>query len=197
MPRILLACVIVLVGSGCFFDADYGTGTLRCSDGRCPADRPVCHEGTCVVTPPDAAVDADLDAPDARVPAFTCGDPAQLAATGGTVTGMTAASAESTSPSTYMSSMCGGFVNNGPDHVYRIELPAAGQLEVAITGTLKAYVLGTCLPAPNTAACVGNLRARDSVPIMVSVSAGTSYIVVDEENGIATGAAYTLTVTPL
>jgi len=195
MPRILLPCALVLLASGCFFEADYA-GPVRCgADQRCPTDRPICHQSLCVASLPDDALTPDVPA-DARMPAFTCGDPGRLPATGGMVMGTTAASAETTNPSTYMSSSCGGFVNNGPDHVYRIDDLQAGQLEVEIIGTLKAYVLDTCLPAPNTPVCKGTVRATDSVPIMVSVSAGTAYIVVDEEDPTATGAAYTLTITP-
>lgn len=195
MPRILLPCALVLAASGCFFEADYA-GPVRCgADDRCPSDRPICHQAMCVASLPIDAPPPDVPG-DARIPAFTCGDPGRLPATGGTVMGTTAASAETTTPSTYMSSSCGGLVNNGPDHVYRIDDLSAGQLRVEIAGTLNAYVLDTCLPAPSTPVCKGNVRATDSVPIMVSVSAGTAFIVVDEDSAAGTGAAYTLTVTP-
>jgi hypothetical protein len=191
MPRIVLACVPFLVGA-CLFKANYEGGDLACSDGRCPAGL-ACHaDGRCG-PPIDAAARDATDASDAsidaRVEALTCADPGIIAGTGGMKTGTTAGR------TSRMSASCGGFVNNGPDAVHRITLPAGTMVTVAITGTLKAYVIAGCVEQPSTPVCYGNARATSSVPLTISPAAGDSFIVVDEENPGASGAAYTLTVT--
>jgi hypothetical protein len=88
--------------------------------------------------------------------------------------------------------MCDGFVMNGREAVYRIDLVAGDQLLVAITGARKAYVIAQCvMPAP---ACLGNTLATDGNPISVSPAAGPSFVVVDDENPAADG-LYELTLT--
>ncbi|MBA3395229.1 MAG: hypothetical protein H0T89_21455 [Deltaproteobacteria bacterium] len=189
MPRFLLVCVLVLVGSGCFFDADY-RGQIRCgTDERCPVDRPHCYDSVCHAQPLDAAVDGEgLDA-DARPAALNCADPGMFPATGGTASGTTVGQSYKVSAS------CGGFVMNGTDAIYRIELPAGKQLVVSIDdGARKAYVLGTCPLPTATPICLGNMRATLGNPIAVNPAAGASFIVVDDENATASG-PYRLRVT--
>jgi hypothetical protein len=180
MPRLLL-CALAFSG-GCFFEADYRGGTLQCSDGRCPSGL-TCVAGTCRAdVPDDAGVDAAVDAPEA---ALTCADPGVIAGSG-TVAGTTVGR-----PSN-LAAMCGGFVMNGREAVYRIDLVAGDQLLVAITGARKAYVIAACVTPPP--ACLGNLRAVDGNPISVMPAAGPSFVVVDDENPAAEG-TYSLTLT--
>lgn len=188
MPRIALLW-LALVG-GCFFDASY-SGTIRCGDGRCPSGL-ICHEpsATCVTTIPD---DVLPDVPDAPPAALTCADPGLFAATGGTVTGTT------TGGTSKMSSTCGGFINNGADRVYRIEMDGTKQLRVSIDeGARKAYVIAACVESPNTPACLGNDRASLGDPIVVTPAAGPAYVVVDDEvAGVGGAGPYRLTLTPI
>lgn len=172
--------LVVFVGlAGCLFDADYRGGTYTCSDDRCPSGL-TCVAGMCVVP---GEVDAAIDAP---APALTCADPGVIASPGGTAMGSTDGK-----PMT-LSSMCGGFIMNGREAVYRIELVAGDSLLVAIAGSRKAYVIAQCVtPAP---ACLGNTLATDGNPISVTPAAGPSFVIVDDENPANAG-AYTLTLT--
>lgn len=175
---------IALLG-GCFFEADY-RGTYSCTDGRCPSGL-TCVANSCVAeVPADAPTDSPPDvAPDTRMPAFTCADPGVLAS-GDTPTG------DTTGKPTQLSSLCGGFVMNGREAVYRIAITAGQDLLVSITGARKAYVIGACVvPAP---ACLGNTLAVDGNPISVTPAAGDAFVIVDDENPANAG-AYTLTVT--
>ena len=184
MPRIALPW-LALVGA-CSFDASY-TGMIRCSDGRCPSGL-VCHLETCVtMIPDDIAPDIQVDAPPA---ALTCADPGPFADTGGVTSGTTVGA------SSKMSSSCGGFVMNGPDRVYRIMMDGTEQLRVSITGLRKAYVLASCVEAPSTPVCVGNARATEGNPLLVTPPAGAVYVVVDDENAAA-ASSYQLTLTPV
>ena len=186
MPR--LAFLIVFVG-GCFFEAGYSGGTVRCSDGRCPSGL-VCHLEACVTSIPiDMAPDTSFDAPPA---ALTCADPGPFPSS----PGMYTTSGTTTGATSKMSSLCGGVVNNGPDRVYRITMDGTKQLRVSIDGLRKAYVIAACVESPNTPACLGNTRATMSNPIVVTPAAGPSYVVVDDENAAAQG-TYTLTLTVL
>lgn len=184
MPRIALSW-LVLVG-GCSFDATY-SGTIRCSDGRCPSGL-VCHQETCVtMIPDDIAPDIQIDAPPA---ALTCADPGLFAATGGTVTGTT------TGGTSKMSSLCDGLVMNGADRVYRIEMDGTQQLRVSITNMREAYVIADCVPAPNTPACLGNAYASEGNPLLVTPAAGEVFVIVDDINAGSVG-DYQLTLTPI
>jgi hypothetical protein len=184
MPRL-----VILIGflGGCFFDAGYSGGTVKCSDGRCPSGL-VCHLETCVTSIPiDMAHDVAIDAPPA---ALTCASPGPFAGTG-TTSGTTVGATSK------MSSACGGFVMNGPDRVYVIPMDGTQQLQVAITGARKAYVLASpCVESPNTPACLGGTRAIANNPIVVTPPAGNAYVVVDDENAAASS-TYTLTLTVL
>jgi hypothetical protein len=181
MPR-LLVCAIAFVG-GCFFEADYRGGSYACPDGRCPSGL-TCVANACVAAAPD---DAAIDTPDAREPALTCADPGVIASAGGTASGTT------TARPAQLSSMCDGFVMNGREAVYRIDLAAGDQLLVTITSSArKAYVIAQCVtPAP---ACLGNTLATDGNPISVTPAAGPSFVIVDDENPAADG-LYELTLT--
>ena len=184
MPRLAFLIVFVV---GCFFEAGYTGGTVRCSDGRCPSGL-VCHLGTCVTSIPiDMAPDIMIDAPPA---ALTCADPGPFNPTGGTTSGTTVGATSK------MSSSCGGFVNNGPDRVYRISMDGTKQLRVSIDGLRKAYVLSTCIESPNTTPCIGNVRASVGSPILVTPPMGPTYVIVDDENAAA-ASSYTLTLTVL
>src|SRR5688572_21846078 len=110
MPR--LAILIGFLG-GCFFDAGYSGGTVKCSDGRCPSGL-VCHLETCVTSIPiDMGHDIAIDAPPA---ALNCASPGPFPTTGGMAAGTTVGATSK------MSSACGGFVMNGPDRVYAIPM---------------------------------------------------------------------------
>ncbi len=185
----------VFVGA-CFFDADYGAGGFKCSDGRCPSGL-VCDMDTnrCVTHldgGPGDAMDAS-DAPpdvaiDAMPAALTCVDPGIIAMTGGSASGTTVGRTSTISAS------CNGSVMNGNDAVYRITAAAGDMYLVGITG-VKAYVIMPCSLSPATPACIGNTAASPGNPISVTATAaGQYFIVVDHENP-ATSAAYTLTVT--
>lgn len=168
------------------FKADYDGGSYRCDKGPCPSGL-LCHDGMCVTSLPDDApmIDAPpIDAPDARIPAFTCDDPGVLPAMGGIVSGSTLGKFSRIAAS------CGGFVMNGADDVYSIDVPANTQLRVIIEDGREAYVLTMCNANPGT--CVENKRAYTSNPILVTVS-GTAYVVVDGAAAVP-GGDYTLTV---
>jgi hypothetical protein len=133
--------------------------------------------------PPDMAIDAP---PEGLPAALNCADPGVFAATGGTFTGTTVGATSK------MSSTCGGFVNNGPDRVYRIQMNGTNMLRVNIdTGMRKAYVIASCQESPSTPACLGNVRASMGSPIVVTPAAGPAFVVVDDENAAASG-TYTL-----
>jgi len=190
MPRPVV-CTVVFVGLvglvglvGCSFEADYRGGSYTCNDGRCPAGL-TCVAGACV-DPGVGDAGFDADAIDARIPALTCADPGLVVSPGGSVMGTT------TNHPMNLSSMCGGFVMNGREAVYQIDLAAGDTLLVSITGARKAYVLAQCVtPAPS---CLGNALATDGNPLSVTPAAGPSFVVVDDENPSADG-PYTLTLT--
>lgn len=168
--------------SGCFFEADY-RGTYSCTDDNCPSGL-TCVDNSCVASVP---VDAPADSPppDTRMPALTCADPGVLAS-GDTATG------DTTGKPMQLASMCGGFVMNGREAVYKIAIAAGQDLLVSITGTRKAYVIAACsVPAP---ACLGNALAVDGNPLSVTPATGDAFVVVDDENPANAG-PYTLTLT--
>ena len=189
MPWNLALCVLVLTG-GCLFSADYSNGQFRCTDDKCP-DGLVCTNQRCIKP---SAIDAPAgDAPidmmiDGRVPAFTCADPGVVLPPGGTETGTTAGR------SSTISAMCGGFVMNGADAVYRVTAAAGDMYLIGITG-VRAYVIAPCSASPATPTCLGNAFASAGNPIAITAAfAGHHFIVVDHETPATTG-AYTLTVT--
>jgi hypothetical protein len=183
MTDVRFAFAMILLG-GCFFEADY-RGTYSCTDGQCPSGL-VCVSNMCVTEAPADASDAPVDVPpDTRMPALTCADPGVLAS-GVAQTG------DTTGKPMSLSSMCGGFVMNGHEAVYKIAVTAGDSLLVAITGARKAYVIATCTtPAP---ACLGNDFATDGDPISVTPATGDAFVIVDDENPANAG-TYGLTVT--
>jgi hypothetical protein len=192
MPRFLFPLTIFL--GACSFDGRYPDGVPCGSDNKCPSGK-TCFEGACLsMIPVDMAPD-EMVPPDMKVPDFTCADAGIVAVTGGTVMGTTVGG------SSRMSSSCGGFVNNGFDHVYRIEMTGTNMLRVSIdAGARKAYVLtmSSCVPAPSTPVCIGSARASMGNPLTVSPLMGTAWVVVDDETAGAGGAGtYTMTLTVL
>ena len=196
MHRFAALGIVVVGSTGCFFDADYGTGSYKCSDGRCPSGL-VCNTDTnrCV-TQLDGGLEDVMDAPDAPTdvpidtmpPALTCVDPGVISMTGGTASGTTVGRAST------ISAICNGSVMNGNDAVYRISAAAGDMFLVSITG-VKAYAIAPCAASPAMPTCIGNTAAAPSNPISFTApTAGPYFIVVDHENP-ATSAAYTLTVT--
>lgn len=188
MPWKPALCALVL--AGCVFDADYGR-TYRCTDGRCPSGQ-VCQMSTqtCVSgVPGDGPTDAPPDGIDARMPALTCVDPGVVAMTGGSASGTTVGR------TSLMTAMCGGYVMNGLDAVYRVTAPvAATSYLIEVTG-VRAYVIAPCSPSPATPACLGNMFASQGNPIQITTAfAGAHYVVVDHETP-GVGGSYTLTVT--
>lgn len=186
MPRILVA-VLALSGGGCVFDAKYTEG-VPCGEGEsCPSGL-TCHLGACVAMIP-IDMPPDEPPPEGLPAALTCADPGVFADTGGTVTATTAGATSK------MSSLCNGLVHNGPDRVYRIMMTGQ-QLRVTITGLRKAYVIASCVESPNTPACLGNVRATEGNPIVVTPAVGPAFVVVDDETAAAQG-SYTLQLTVL
>jgi hypothetical protein len=175
MPRFLVA-VLAVSSSGCFFDAKYREG-VPCGDGMsCPSGL-TCHEAKCVSMIPIDMSGAEMP-PEGPPPSLTCADPGVFPATGGSDSGTTAGTTSK------MSSTCGGFVNNGPDRVYKITMNGTNMLRVHIdAGDRKAYVLAgpNCIVSPSTPACIGGVRAQIGNPITLQPAAGDVFIVVDDE----------------
>ncbi|HEY4176346.1 MAG TPA: hypothetical protein VGM90_05925 [Kofleriaceae bacterium] len=198
MPRNLKfgSLILAVAGTGCFFDANYGNGGFQCSNGACPSGL-VCDTAAnkCVATLVDAALDVPSDTsvdamPDGEVShALTCADPGPIASTGGTASGTTAGRGFT------IYGMCGGFVMNGADAVYKLpSVAASSQYLVSITGR-KAYVIAPCVTTPSTTPCIGNVYASAGNPIQVMApTAGDYYVIVDDITPSDTG-AYTVTVT--
>ena len=179
MPRGL----VLLLGA-CSFDATYAGGKYTCSDGMCPSGY-TCNAAHLCEIPgmPDARM------PDAPPAALTCADPGPFPATGGMTAGTTAGRSNT------VSAMCGGLVMNGPDAIYRIDLPAAKQLTISITASYaaNAYVLAPCTLAPATPTCETDMSAAPAAPLVVNATAGVHFIIVDNPNPALSG-TYTLTV---
>jgi hypothetical protein len=192
MPRIGARWWLAFVLGGCMFDASYQSGQTTCSDGRCPAGL-VCSAARVCVTPgQDASTGSDASlGSDAHVALLTCGDPGVLAS--GVATSGTTIDRSNT-----LDSLCAGAIMNGPDAVYAIAITASQSLQVSLAGSaaLSAYVLASCVVAPNTPACAGNMAAAaGGSPITASpAAAGTYYVIVDSALAAGSG-AYTLTVT--
>lgn len=188
MPRIplLVAAICAAALAGCFFSADYGSGNFTCTDNVCPADFE-CIAGHCQRIRHDAGPPIDMMI-DARLPALTCADPGAIPATGGMADGTTVGRSNT------VASACGGFVFNGKDAIYKIDLTAGKMLHVDVKGGRKAYVIAACIVSPNTPACIGNTVALPGSPITVTPAAGPSFIIVDDENP-ANASAYMLDVT--
>jgi hypothetical protein len=189
MPWIVVACAWLL--GACFFDADYGSGRVKCSDGKCPSGLS-CESGTCVARRQDAATDGVDDAAiDARVAALTCADAGVLMSSGDSATGTTAGR------SSTISAMCGGFVMNGADAVYRISTAASDQLLVSISGSFaaSAYVIAPCSVSPATPACLTNTAATAGNPVAVTTATAGAYFVIVDATNAAQAGDYTLTVT--
>jgi len=190
MPWNFALCVLVLSGA-CVFNADYGSGPYRCTDGKCPSGL-VCSADQRCIAP--GAIDAPTgDVPgdmmiDARMAALTCVDPGLIPVAGSTEMGTTVGRSSTVSAS------CAGFVMNGADAVYRVSATAGDHYLIGITG-VKAYAIAPCSAAPATPTCLGNTLATPGNPIQITAAfTGQHFIVVDHENP-ATSAAYTLTVT--
>jgi len=179
MPRFALALTLL---AGCFFDADYHAAHVTCSDGKCPSGFS-CSAAKVCMAPGDGGIDGH-DAPDARPPALTCADPGLAT---GTEMGTTMGRANT------VSSLCGGIVYNAPDAVYRIDGP--GQVTISIAGSfaVAAYVIAPCTLAPQTPSCETNTAAQPASPLVLTLTAGTHYVVVDGVNAGLSG-TYTLTV---
>jgi hypothetical protein len=184
MPRILVLWATL---AGCGFDASYGGGHFKCSDGQCPSGL-TCVADLCVA-PVDAGLDATDAAIDARLAALTCADPGLFPAAGGTAQGSTAGVS-------MISATCGGVVMNGPDTVYRVDTTAGEHVGVTIGGAtypVNAYVISPCTTTPGTPLCVGNVFAAAGTPISVIVGAGPQFVIVDGISPAQSG-VYTLTV---
>lgn len=175
MRALVLVCL-----TGCFFNADYGSGHYTCTDNICPSGL-VCVQNECVTERKDAAIDTTLVV-DAPPGAATCSDPQLFPPTGGMTAGTTTGRANN------VASMCAGSIQNGLDAVYKIEA-TTGPILVTVTGSfaVTAYALTTCVPA--TTMCVSNTTAVPGNPL--SVPAGTYWIVVDSANAGMSG-DYTL-----
>jgi hypothetical protein len=194
LRRLVTICVTAVgPAAGCSFDADYSGGHFTCSDGVCPSGFS-CVASVCVEPRNDAATDTTTDTMimiDAPMAAMTCVQPGVFGATGGSMMGSTA------SRSSTISAMCGGFVMNGPDAVYQIDLAVGKQLLVTVAGSfaVSAYVIAPCSASPATPTCLTNMAATPGNPISVTASfAGAHFVIVDAQNAAASG-TYTLSLT--
>ncbi len=186
MPWFVVVVCAFLVGA-CSFDGDYAGGHYTCSDDVCPSGL-VCVAGECVSERKDAALDTSMI--DARLAALTCADPGLFATAGGTFAGSTA------SRSSTISAMCGGFVMNGADAVYRVDAASGDVLHVSVSGSfaVSAYVIAPCSVSPATPTCLTNTAATPGNPINVTTTfAGQHFVIVDATNAAASG-DYTLTL---
>jgi len=159
---------------------------VTCREGPCPEGL-ACVDNVCVV-PVDAAADGNdaNDAMDGPAPSLTCADPGTIAL-GDTVSGNTSDAMN------LVSAMCGGFVTNGRDDVYKLDVPVATQITLKVVmGTRKAFVIGPCVQFPSS--CLGNARAVMGAPISVTTAVRPSFIVVDEDAGTDTGDTYQIQV---
>lgn len=141
----------------------------------------------CVV-PVDAAADGmdGKDAMDGPGPSLTCADP-------GTITLGDSPSGNTSDAMSLVSANCGGFVTNGRDDVYKLDVAIGTQLTLKVlSGTRKAYVISACVPFPSS--CLGNARAVMGAPINVTTATRPSFIVVDDDAGTDTGGSYQIQV---
>src|SRR5262249_16424652 len=147
---------------------DYPSGSVTCREGPCPEGL-ACVDNVCVV-PIDAAPDG-TDATDAREPSLTCVDP-------GTLSLHMPVSDSTTGRMNLITAACGGFVNNGLDAVYKVDVPSGTQITLDIQqGSRKAYVLSLCQQSPQTPNCIGNTRAVLGAPISVTTTTTPSFVV--------------------
>lgn len=187
MPWILAVVIANVLWVGCSFDARYSEGVPCGENESCPSGL-TCHLGACVSMIP-IDMEPDMQPPEGLPAALTCADPGVIPATGGMAIGTTAGAISK------MSSLCAGLVQNGPDRVYRITMNGQA-LRVTIVGLRKAYVIAACVVSPNTPVCLGNVRATDGNPIVVTPAVGDAFVIVDDENAAA-ASTYTLTLTVL
>lgn len=181
MPRIAAIWLV----AACSFDADYGGGHYKCSDGVCPTGL-VCTAGACVA---QGAIDAP--AGDARTFARTCSDPEPIPTAGGTFTGTT------TGRQNTITASCAGSIMNGHDAVFRFDATLGDSLTISITASWAAsvYAIAPCAVAPATPACLGSAAGVPGNPLALTAGfTGAHYIIVDGVNP-ATDGSYTLTIT--
>jgi hypothetical protein len=156
---------------------------VTCREGPCPEGL-ACVDTVCVV-PVDAAPDGmdGMDTP--PPPALNCADPGILALNA-------TESDDTTTRMDFIEASCGGFVNAGPDAVYKLDVTIGTQITVDITqGARKAYVIGQCTKFPGN--CVGGARAVLGTPITITTATKPVFVIVDDEmSGV--GSAYTLEV---
>ena len=190
MPRITAVCAVAVVGA-CAFDASYGSGKYKCSDGVCPSNL-VCTAGMCVK--PGSGADGPM--PDAPIPdgpraVLTCGTPGMIGSAGGTFMDTTAGRTNSITAS------CNGGVMNGPDAVYSFDAITGDHLAITLDAsfsTASAYVILTCTEKPGTPICAGNAGTSGSATWNYTATVtGTHYLVVDATIPTSAG-PYTLTV---
>jgi len=190
MLRSVVAVCACLLGA-CFFDADYKSGQVTCSDGKCPSGLS-CVANTCVEPKRDAATDTVGDiGTDVPPAALNCTSPGAIGTTGGTVMGSTASRAST------IAATCNGFVMNGPDAVYVMTTGVGDQIHLDVTGSypVNAYVIAPCSVSPATPACSNNMFASSGNPVTLTTAfAGQHFIIVDGTNPAQSG-DYTLTVT--
>ncbi len=183
--RAVLSVLLASAAAACSFDANYGGGMYKCSDGICPTGLS-CIQGVCAKA--GGSADAAIDS---RQAALTCADPGPIASAGGTFMGTT------TGRSNTVTATCSGGVMNGPDAVYRFDATVGDQLAIAIAGSypVNAYAIAPCTVAPGTPTCIGNTAAAPGNPITITAAfTGAQFVVVDGLNPAQSG-DYTLTIT--
>lgn len=186
MPRIAAICATVVVA--CSFNANYGGGHYKCTDGLCPSGL-TCSAGICVA---GTTIDAPASGSDAAAHAQTCGDPEPVASAGGTFMGTTTGRVNNVDAS------CSGGFMNAVDAVYRIDGSAGEHLVISVTGSWSpnAYVIphAQCMPLPATPACLGSAAGSNGPADVMLVQDGQYDIIVDSMIAASNG-SYTLAIT--
>lgn len=193
MPRITAACAVVL-GGACAFEASYGSGHYKCSDGACPSGL-VCTAGSCVT--PGSGTDAgsgsaDAAMPDGPPPALTCGVPGIVGSGSGTF--MYSDSTASRSPS--ISASCNSMILNGNDAVYVVTAAANETITIGIAATwaAKVYVIAPCTNAP-APTCIGSAMAMPGTDLPFHAGSAQPYFIVVDALYTFESGSYTLTIT--
>ncbi len=186
MPRLVAAWALTL--AACSFSADYGRGHYACSDGKCPSGLVCSAQQECVL--PGDAMGGDGKMPDAPRAALTCTDPGLFPSGSGSDSYNTSQS------SNHIGAMCGGFVMNGFDRVYRVDTGAAQHIKVSVSGDfmVNVYVIAPCSIVPAVPSCESNMLASPGNPIdVVTQFAGQHFVIIDSSNAASMG-TYSMTV---
>ena len=192
MPRIKAVCAVVVVGA-CAFEASYGNGKYKCSDGACPSGL-TCTAGYCVK--PGSGLDsgsgsADAGMPDGPAAMLTCGVPGVIGSGSGPFT----FSDDTTNRTPKLSGSCNTEILNGNDAVYELTATSGETITfgIAAAWAAKVYAISMCTNAPEQV-CVGSALATPGVnAAFIAPAAGNYFIVVDGQF-LGDKGTYTLSV---